>query len=213
MGCDGHPQCQGQAATFEPYGNGLSVLRLANTMGLVLASKAMRRPGQVWRRGGGNAPVACPRSQPKAGSAARRRPQPTGHGAGRGAGPGALPRLAARGLTPGTSSLSESRAGEPSLPDDMCASPSRSRLGGSAVVRADTPWTRVAPLWSALKRFGPRDGPDPSLKLSSPGVKTLPTLSAHPPLSSSEMFMHAPCGLGAGRRSLTMRCWQGVGGL
>ena len=78
---------------------------LANTMGLVLASKAMRRPGQVWRRGGRNAPVACPHSQPKAGSAAR--PKPTGHGAGRGAGPDALPRLAARGLTPGTSSLSE----------------------------------------------------------------------------------------------------------
>ena len=52
------------------------------------------------------------------------------------------------------------------------------------------PWTRVAPLWSALKRFGPRDGPDPSLvKLSSPGVKTLPTLSARPPPSSSLMFM------------------------
>ena len=52
------------------------------------------------------------------------------------------------------------------------------------MVRADTPWTRVAPLWSALKRFGPRDGPDPSLKLSSPGGKTLPTLSARPPLSA-----------------------------
>ena len=58
------------------------------------------------------------------------------------------------------------------------------------MVRADTPWTRVAPLWSAQKRFGPRDGPDPSLvKLSSPGVKTLPTLSASPPPSSSLMFM------------------------
>ena len=134
------------------------------------------------------------------------------------------------------------QAGEPSLPDDMCASPLRSRLGGSAVVRADTPWTRVAPLWSAQKRFGPRDGPDPSLvKLSSPGVKTLPTLSARPPLSSSEMFMQRALRAGSGASQLehslagerlvrcallvnrwggcskllamTMRCWQGAGGL
>ena len=63
------------------------------------------------------------------------------------------------------------------------------------MVRADTPWTRVAPLWSAQKRFGPRDGPDPSLvKLSSPGVKTLPTLSAP---SSSLMFIAGMRGVAA----------------
>ena len=169
--------------TEPPLGNKSADLR-GGRLGPGPGFNTMRRPGQVWRRGGRNAPVACPHSQPKAGSAARRRPT-----AGRG--------------TPGTSSLSESRAGEPSLPDDMCASPSRSRLGGSAVVRADTPWTRVAPLWSALKRFGPRDGPDPSLvKLSSPGVKTLPTLSARPPLSSSEMFMQRALRAGSGASQL-----------
>ena len=175
--------------TEPPLGNKSADLR-GGRLGPGPGFNTMRRPGQVWRRGGRNAPVACPRSQPKAGNAAR--PQPTGRGAGRGAGPAALPRLAARGLTPGTSSLSESwkRAGEPSLPDELCASLSKSRLRGCAVVRADTPWTRAASSWSAQKRFGPRDGPDPSLvKLSSPGAKTLPTLSARPPPSSSLMSM------------------------